>query len=102
VRHQRLLVWYPATVTHEVSIERFASVPEGKGQPSPCGLTVFIPLQAELLEPHGRDESLYALLAAPDGWHHEYRADRNLVHDGPYRSLTGKEWVGRRSPESSG
>jgi len=25
-------------------------------------LTVFIPLQAELLEPHGRDESLDALL----------------------------------------
>jgi hypothetical protein len=44
-------------------------------------LTVFIPLQAELLEPHGRDESLDALLAAPDGWHHEYRTDRNLVHE---------------------
>lgn len=102
----RILVWYPATVTHEVSTERFASVARTEGSaldgPSPCGLTVFIPLQAELLEPHGRDESLDALLAAPDGWHHEYRADRNLVHDGPYRSLTGKEWVGRRSPESSG
>jgi hypothetical protein len=65
-------------------------------------LAVFIPLQAELLEPHGRDESFDALLAAPDGWHHEYRTDRNLVHDGPYRSLAGEEWVGRRSLESSG
>lgn len=59
-------------------------------------------LQVELLEPHGRFESLDALLAAPDGWHHEYHTDRNLVHDGTYRSLAGEKWVGRRSLEFSG
>ncbi len=54
------------------------------------------------LEPHGRFESLDALLAAPDGWHHEYHTDRNFVHDGTYRSLAGEKWVGRRSLEFSG
>ena len=59
-------------------------------------------LQVELLEPHGRFESPDALLAAPDGWHHECNTDRNLVHDGTYGSLAGEEWVGRRSLEFSG
>jgi hypothetical protein len=36
-------------------------------------------LQVELLEPQGGFESLDALLAVPDGWHHEYHTDRNLV-----------------------
>ena len=56
-------------------------------------------VQVELLEPQGRFESLDAWQAAPDGSHHECNADRNLVQDGPYRSLAGGEWVGRRSQE---
>jgi hypothetical protein len=51
-------------------------------------------LQVELLEPHGRDESVDAWPAAPDGSHHECNTDRSLVHDGTYRSF-GWRGMGR-------
>ena len=79
--------------------------PERKDQPSMAPRRAAVrthSLQVELLEPHGRFESVDAWPAAPDGWQHECDSDRNLVHDGTYWSLAGEEWVGRRSLEFSG
>ena len=66
----RILVGCPETVTHEVSAEGFASVArtEGSAPMAPRRAADRVhSRQVELLEPHGRDESLDALLAARMG-----------------------------------